>query len=152
MNITTYTGLVGFLLALATLNTSLAQAAPPSSTSSIAARLDRLTAVIKEREAASGLDRPELEQRLAGFANGSGGRGAVTGPAGRGWADGNNGRGWGNAGVGGWGNGASGGGFVNVNPWRNTWVNGGGFYNYSPGWVNGGAAWRNGGGAGWVNR
>jgi rSAM-associated Gly-rich repeat protein len=48
-----------------------------------------------------------------GFANGSG-RG--------GWAN--------RSGGGGWVNGGGGGRFVNANPWRNAWVNGGGFRNY----------------------
>uniref|UniRef100_B8HSH4 RSAM-associated Gly-rich repeat protein n=1 Tax=Cyanothece sp. (strain PCC 7425 / ATCC 29141) TaxID=395961 RepID=B8HSH4_CYAP4 len=153
MKITNYTGLVGFLLALATLNTAVsAVGAENSPAISMADRLDRLTAILQQRQTEANGQMPDLVQP-----GGEDLRLAI------GWRNGNNNRGWVNTSRAGWGNGTGNRGFVNVNPWRNsswrnvapwvnTWPNGGGFYNYHPGWVNGGAAWRNGGGAAWVNR
>ncbi len=128
MNINTTTSLVGFLLALATLNNpstatttnAVGKYAPKSS---IEQRLNRLSAAIRAREE----QLPELSQSHNSF--------TVAG----GWADGRD-REWVNGRRSGWADGR-GGGWGNVNPWRNGWSDGGSFYNYNP--------WRN--GAGWVN-
>lgn len=139
MNNTTCTSLVGFLLALSALHVPSVTATTPQAetkqpTSTVEDRLKRLTASIRQRESqVEDFTQPEPDQQIAGWADGSSGRGAVVGPAGRGWADGAAGRNWGNARVGGVATGAGGGTFANANPWRNAWVNGGGFYNYRPG-------------------
>lgn len=131
MNITTTTGLVGFLLALSAFN--LPQAAAKSySTGSdsveptIEQRLARISATIREQED----HLPEsattdLETQIAGAWGNGNGRGWVDGRSGRGWADGRGSRGWVNGrNGGGWGNGRGGG-------WGNgrSWGDGGGFWN-----------------------
>ncbi|MFQ4144019.1 GrrA/OscA1 family cyclophane-containing rSAM-modified RiPP [Chlorogloeopsis sp. ULAP02] len=132
MKITTRTGLVGFLLALSTLNVPPATAATNrtitnNSTSTIEERLNRITTAIRERQTQlQGSSQFDMELLVAvGWADGDGkdwanGRG-------RGWADGD-GRDWVNTRVGGWGDG-HGRGFANAHPWRNGWADGGGFYN-----------------------
>ena len=129
MNINTTTSLVGFLLALATLNgpstaTTIGEVGKSTSNPSIEQRLNRLNAAIRAREE----QLPESSQNQDSF--------TVAG----GWADGRGGD-WVNGRRGGWADGR-GGGWGNVNPWRNAWSDGGSFYNYNP--------WRNAGG--WVNR
>ncbi len=129
MNINTKTSLVGFLLALATLNnpstaTTISEVGKSTSNPSIEQRLNRLNTAIRAREE----QLPDLSQNQNSF--------TVAG----GWADGYRGS-WVNARRGGWADGYRG-GWVNVNPWRNGWSDRGSFYNYNP--------WRNGGG--WVNR
>ena len=122
MNITTRTGLVGFFLALSALQISGAAAvttqastsdSTTDTTQTVEGRLARLTAAIRQRETLLPKEAaiPAEVQIALGFANGGGG----------GFAN--------RTGGGGWVNGR-GGGFVNVHPWRNAWVNGGGFYNY----------------------
>lgn len=109
MNISTRTGLVGFLLALAALNAPPATAATQadeiqSPSQTIESRLNRLTDAIRDREIQLNITTPELEQLIAGgFANRSGGGGFV--------------------------NRSGGGGFINANPWRDGWRDGGGFWN-----------------------
>lgn len=132
MNITTRTGLVGFLLALSALNVPPATAAtdstiPEHSIATIEGRLNRITAAIRERKnQVQGSSEFAMEKLIAiGWADGHG-RDWVNG-RGRGWADGD-GKDWVNSRVGGWGDG-HGGSFANVNPWRNAWADGGGFYN-----------------------
>lgn len=146
MKINTYTSLVGFLLTLSALQSGAAIASESNPNladkPSIESRLDRLSAVLKERtEQAQENVSPEVAALLAGlvdlnqgakrgFANGAGNRGWADGARGRGWADGAGNRGWADtARGGGWGN-AGAGTFVNVNnPWRNGWADGGGFFN-----------------------
>lgn len=128
MNINTKTSLVGFLLALATLNipstaTTTNEVGKSVPKPSIEQRLNRLNAAIRAREE----QLPESSQNKNSFT------------VAQGWADGRD-REWVNGRRGGWGDGHNG-GFANVKPWRNGWSDGGGFYNYNP--------WRN--GAGWVN-
>ncbi|HEY9753262.1 MAG TPA: GrrA/OscA1 family cyclophane-containing rSAM-modified RiPP [Coleofasciculaceae cyanobacterium] len=125
MHITTHTGLVGFFLALsalqvsgaAVLATDPAVASPSTADPSqaVESRLARLTAAIRQREALlpEGTSTPAETLIAGGFANRSGGGG--------GFANRSGGGGFANGG---------GGGFVNINPWRNAWVNGGSFYNY----------------------
>ncbi len=119
MKITTTTGLVGFLLALATLNLPPSEATvnPPTQSAhpTIESRLARLSAAIREQE--SQLPESTLEQSqnriiAGGFANRGGGGGFVN-----------------RSGGGGFVNRGGGGGFVNANPWRNGWVDGGSFFN-----------------------
>ena len=54
-----------------------------------------------------------------------------------GWGNGRGGGTFVNSRRGGWGDGRGGGSFVNVNPWRNGWRDGGGFYNRR--WPDGGS-------------
>ena len=143
MNINTKTSLVGFLLALSTLNSSstartinevdqglLLNASTIQPT--IEQRLNRLNTAIRAREE----QLPESPQSNNRFT-----------VARRGWADGRD-REWVNAKRGGWADGSNG-GWTNVNPWRNGWADGGSFYNYNP-WRNG-AGWVNGSDGGFVN-
>ena len=132
MNINTKTSLVGFLLALSTLNSpstaktigEVGKGVSSNSSStqpSIEQRLNRLNAAIRAREK----QLPELPQSQNSFT------------VAQGWADGRD-REWVNARRGGWADGRNG-GWTNVNPWRNGWTDRGSFYNnYNP--------WRNGGG------
>ena len=122
MNINTKTSLVGFLLALATLNSpstaktidevdqGISQNAP-STQPSLEQRLNRLNAAIRAREE----QLPESSQSQSNQSNFE-----VAG----GWADGRD-REWVNGRRGGWADGRNG-GWGNVNPWRNGsgWVNG----------------------------
>jgi len=116
VNITTHTGLVGFFLALSTLQISGAVAATsptggtPATPHAIESRLSRLTEVIRQRETLLPQDvNTSTELLLARSAWGNGGGG--------GFAN--------RLGPGGFVNGG-GGGFVNGGGWRN----GGGFLNY----------------------
>ncbi|HIK17975.1 MAG TPA: rSAM-associated Gly-rich repeat protein [Leptolyngbyaceae cyanobacterium M33_DOE_097] len=123
MNITTYTGLVGFFLALSALHVSEAAAMSyptaaatdtTHSSQTVESRLTRLTEAIRQREALlpEGTTTPSEMLIAIGFANGGGGGGFAN-----------------RSGGGGFANGGGGGGFVNINPWRNAWANGGGFLN-----------------------
>lgn len=120
MNISNRTSYVGFLMILAALSVpGAALGASPDGRPSAAAalsieeRLSQLSAALQARaeqlpaEAKTGPN-PLL---AVGFADG----------AGRGWADGVRG---------GWVDG-HGGSFVNRNPWRNGWGDGGGFANWN---------------------
>ena len=136
MNINTKTSLVGFLLALATLNnpstaTTTNEVGKSAPQSSLEQRLNRLNKAIRAREE----QLPELSQSHNSF--------TVAG----GWADGR-GREWVNGRRSGWADGYRG-GWGNVNPWRNGWSDRGSFYNYNP-WRNG-ASWVNGRDGGFVN-
>ena len=138
MNFKTTTSLVGFLLALSTLNSPSAaevigevEKSEPKPT--IEGRLNRLSAAIRAREE----QLPESHKNHDNF--------TVAG----GWADGR-GREWVNGRRAGWADGHNG-GFANVKPWRNAWADGGSFYNSNP-WRNG-VGWVNAsGGGGFVNR
>ena len=129
MNINTKTSLVGFLLALSTLNSpgtakTINEVSKSTTQPSLEQRLNRLNAAIRAREE----QLPNSSQNPKNFTL-----------ANRGWADGRD-REWVNGRRGGWADGPNG-GWGNVNPWRNGWADRGGFYNYNP--------WRN--GRGWVN-
>lgn len=141
MNINTKTSLVGFLLALATLNSpstakTIDEAGKgissnaPSTQPSLEQRLNRLNAAIRARE-----DQLSESSQSQNSQN--------TFRVARGWADGRD-RDWVNGRRTGWADG-HGRDWVNVNPWRNGWTDAGGFYNSNP-WSN---AWRKGGG--WVD-
>ena len=137
MNINTKTSLVGFLLALATLNnpstaTTIGEVGKSTSNLSIEQRLNRLNSAIRARAE----QLPDLSQNQNSF--------TVAG----GWADGR-GREWVNGRRGGWADGYRG-DWVNVNPWRNGWSDRGSFYNYNP-WRNGGGWVDKSGGGGFVN-
>lgn len=139
MNITTYTGLVGFLLALSTLSIPAANAANQPASPSIEGRLNRITAAIRQRESQlQDAAKPGANLLLAaGFGNGS--RGGSFNQAGR----------FGTAttpGGGSFNNFNRSGGYGGAAGWRD----GGGFVNGSSG---GGAGFVNGayGGAGFVN-
>ncbi len=129
MNINTKTSLVGFLLALSTLNSpstakTIDEIGKSTAKPSIEQRLNRLNAAIRARE--EQLSESSQSQNSLTVAQG--------------WADGRD-REWVNGRRSGWADGRNG-GWGNVNPWRNGWSDRGSFYNYNP--------WRN--GAGWVNR
>lgn len=118
MSFSNQAGVVGFLVALSTLSVStVAVASAPISdvetTPSIEARLNRLTGTIRQLETQlpEGATLPEDVLMAIGFVNG---------PARGGWTQ---------VGGGGWVNGPLGGSFINANPWRNAWGNGGGFWN-----------------------
>jgi rSAM-associated Gly-rich repeat protein len=122
VQIKTKTGWVGFLIAIAALNVSVADAAPShtvisATSSNLESRLSRIAASLKERQ--SQLSESEPSQ--------------PDGEIALGWADGRGGRGFVNTRRGGWGDGYRG-GFANLNPWRNGWRDGGGFYNYRRGY------------------
>ena len=120
MNITNKIGWAAFLVAIATLNLSAAEATVSSvssqpnkaSKTTVEARLERIANVLKTKET----QLPQTESHPLNLEL------AV---------------GWGNArGSGfvntrgpGWGNVSGGGGFVNVIPWRNGWGDGGSFIN-----------------------
>ncbi len=128
MNIQTQMSWASFLVALSAFNLPVdAAIAPPasltsptqsSSTSSIESRLSRISTTLKAKESQlSETSETPTEGPIAlGWANGSGGRFV-------------------NSRRGGWGDRYGGGGFVNVNPWRNGWRDGGSFWNR--GWPNG---------------
>jgi rSAM-associated Gly-rich repeat protein len=128
VKITTTTGLVGFLIALSALNLSKAEATINQPTtqpaqSTIEQRLSRISALIKEQEnqmqdSSDAIDRALM---IAGFANRGGGGGFANRGGGGGFVN--------RGGGGGFVNRGGGGGFVNVNPWRNGWADGGGFFN-----------------------
>lgn len=119
MPITTKTGWVAFLITITSLNISVAKADTPKNTVqdlSLESRLSRIATTIKEREhqlSESSTTQPDGEIAL-GWVNGRGNRGFV------------------NTRRGGWGDGHRG-GFANINPWRNGWVDRGGFFNHR-GW------------------
>lgn len=120
MSMNTKMGWTAFLVTLATLCATSAEATVttaevPTHTPVVEGRIARINAALKTQ--AQNAD--------------------LSGSIARGWANGGGGRGFVNTRGGGWGNGAGSRGFVNVNPWRNGWADGGGFWN-SP--------WRNGGG------
>lgn len=133
MKITTTTGLIGFLLALSTLNVPEASATvtpEPETTQTIDARLAAITEALKTKTqfatSESLLSLPagmaeEMMMAAIGWGNGRGG--VAWGNSGNGFRNG----GWGNGGFrnGGWGNG----GFRN-NGWGNGWRDGGGFINF----------------------
>ncbi|ACK71680.1 conserved hypothetical protein [Gloeothece citriformis PCC 7424] len=123
MNITSTTGLVGFLLALSALNLPQAEAKAYSTDSNltqmtIEQRLAKISAIIKEQEDhLLESTNPDIDSQIAGAWGNGRGRGWADGRSGSGWADGRSG--------GGWVNGRNGGGWVNG---RN-WSDGGGFWN-----------------------
>ncbi len=132
MNATTTTGLVGFLLALSTLNLPKADAAasPTETPRTVEARLSALTETLRQKEAQLDTVPPEtLPSAIEDVMN----LARVS------WGNGNNRAGWGNGGFrnGGFRNG----GFRNGG-WNNGGWNNGGFRN--GGFRNGG--WRDGGG------
>lgn len=161
MNITTRTGLLGFLLVLSALSIPVANATTNQPTSkaspSIEGRLNRIAVAIRQRETQlQDTQQPISDMFIArGFADGSGGGGwnqfarggTATGPAGGNFGNAHPVYGGGGAfanGGGGFANGASGGsGFVNGA------YGGGGFVNGAYGGagfangVNGGAGFRN---------
>ncbi len=121
MNITTRSGLVGFLLALSALNVPTASATssqpslPTDAAPTIEGRLSKLSAAIRQRESVlpenSTMPADDVVARAA-WGNG-GGRGFVNGGGFR------NGGGW-----------VNGGGFRNGGGWFNGFRNGGGFVNW----------------------
>ncbi|MEB3312364.1 MAG: GrrA/OscA1 family cyclophane-containing rSAM-modified RiPP [Snowella sp.] len=127
MNIQTQMSWASFLVALSAFNLPVdAAIAPPASltapthSASIEGRLSRISATLKAKES----QLPEATETQA----------PTEGPIALGW--GNGGRGtFVNSRRGGWGDRYGGGGFVNVNPWRNGWRDGGSFWNR--GWPNG---------------
>ncbi len=142
MKITTTAGLVGFLLALSTINLSKAEATVQNSTnpshSSIESRLGRIAKVIreKENEAEGSLDSNIEDLYIAGgFANKSGAGGFANG--GGGFANKSGAGGFANkSGAGGFANG--GGGFANKSG-TGTFANksgAGGFANGAGGFAN----------------
>lgn len=149
MNITTRTGLVGFLLALSAPSIPAAQAVTSQQTahpsSSIEGRLNRITAAIRQRE--TQLQDTEMPGDNLLMA--------------RGFADGSRGGGWNQYARGGTATGPGGGSFGNAHPnyGRASWLDGGGFANGAYGgasFINGTsgrAGFANGGGgAGFANR
>ncbi|MGD1806697.1 GrrA/OscA1 family cyclophane-containing rSAM-modified RiPP [Dapis sp. BLCC M126] len=146
IKISTKSSWVGFLLALSTLNIPIANATenhPLQPT--VENRLNRITQTIREKEEqVQEKSNIEPDSLAIGWRDGKKGRGWVN--IGRsGWKNGRKGRGWvnisrprwGDGRRGGWVNGrrggwvdGRGGSFANVNPWRNGWRDGGGFYNY----------------------
>ncbi len=129
MKISTTAGLVGFLLALSSLNIPKAEAKVQNSThnnqSSIESRLGRIAKVIKEKENEAEISLDNDSPYIAGTFLNSGNRGI--GFLNRTPSFRNYNNGWRNGGVTGWRNGG-----------------GGGF-------VNGGSGFRNGGGSGFRN-
>jgi rSAM-associated Gly-rich repeat protein len=117
----TQIGWTAFLISLSafTLAPTGAQATTGNSPTAVEARLARLSATLQAKAAQLPPSSPHSANAdlLAGWANGGGGRGFV------------------NTRRGGWGDGTGGRGFVNVNPWRNGWADGGGFWNRP--WGNG---------------
>ncbi len=139
MNLNTKTSLVGFLLALAALNspstaTTTNEVGKSAPKSSLEQRLNRLNKAIRAREE----QLPESSRSQNSFT------------VARGWADGRD-REWVNGRRRGWADGSNG-DWVNVNPWRNGWSDRGSFnnYNYNP-WRNGGGWVNKGGGGGFAN-
>jgi rSAM-associated Gly-rich repeat protein len=117
MNITNKIGWAAFLVAIATLNLSAAEATVSSqpnqvSKPTVEARLERIVNVLKTRET----QLPQTESHPLNLEL------AV------GWGN-TRGSGFVNTRGPGWGNVRGGGGFVNVNPWRNGWGDGGSFIN-----------------------
>ena len=127
MNITTKTGLVGFILALSVLNIPKAQAnitshPSESSPTTIEQRLTRLSTAIRQRDNTLGNPTPDWDdsQRTARWINGSRGGWANRRYGGGGFVNRRGGGGFVNRGYGG--------GFANRS-WPNGWRNGGGFLN-----------------------
>ncbi len=144
MNITTSTGLLGFLLVLSTLSIPAANATTSQSSPSIEGRLNRITAAIRQRETQLQDESTPGDDILMA----------------RGFADGSRGGGWNQFARGGTATGAGGGGFANAHPtygggrgFANGTGGGGGFVNGGGGFGNGSAGFANGayGGAGFVN-
>ena len=108
--------IMGFLLTLSALNAPATNAALQANTEptqvSIEERIANINANIKDREEKLS-DSPAIESDPSIVA---------------GWADRSGGGSWVNARRGGWADG-HGGGFVNRNPWRNGWGDGGSFWN-----------------------
>ncbi len=137
---------VGFLLALSTLNIPIANATENHLLQpTVENRMNRITQTIRQKEEqVQEISNVEPDRLAIGWRDGRRGRGWVN--VGRsGWGNGRGGRGWvnisrprwGDGRRGGWVNGrrggwvdGTGGSFANVNPWRNGWGDGGGFYNY----------------------
>ncbi|MGA1623146.1 MAG: GrrA/OscA1 family cyclophane-containing rSAM-modified RiPP [Synechocystis sp.] len=126
----TQLGWTAFLVAIASLTTPPATAVSPSpqtpsqnsQPTGIEGRIARIQATLQTTaDTLPSDDAVTDSQDLAlGWANGRGGRGSFV-----------------NSRRGGWGDGRGGRGFVNVNPWRNGWRDGGGFYNRR--WPDGGS-------------
>jgi len=136
---------VGFLLALSTLNIPTANATENNPLQpTVENRLNRITTAIKQKEEKlQNTSNIELDRIALGWADGKGRSWADT-RKGRGWGDGKN-RNWVNGNRVNWKDG-NGGSFANINPWRNGWSDGGGFYNYPGGFNNSrpGRNWTNG--------
>jgi rSAM-associated Gly-rich repeat protein len=126
----TQLGWTAFLVAIASLTTSSASAVTSAVNSegpevtekaSIEARIARIQSTVKTTADTLPQDRfPKTTQELAiGWGNARGGGGFV------------------NSRRGGWGDGRGGGSFGNINPWRNGWRDGGGFFNRR--WPDGGS-------------
>ncbi|WP_013320207.1 GrrA/OscA1 family cyclophane-containing rSAM-modified RiPP [Gloeothece verrucosa] len=131
MNITTTTGLVGFLLALSAFNIPSSEAKTLDNSASpvkptIEQRLAKISATIREQENhLPESAKTDLDTEIAGAWGNGRGRGWVDGSGRRGWVDGSGSRGWANGrNGGGWGNGRDG-------SWVNgrRWGDGGGFWN-----------------------
>ncbi|MEB3161166.1 MAG: GrrA/OscA1 family cyclophane-containing rSAM-modified RiPP [Synechocystis sp.] len=125
----TQLGWTAFLVAIASVTTSTPAPAlsaetqplaPNSQPTGIEGRIARIQSTLKNTADQSPTDSTTSDpQKLAlGWGNGRGGGTFV------------------NSRRGGWGDGRGGGSFVNVNPWRNGWRDGGGFFNRR--WPDGG--------------
>ncbi|MGD1713036.1 GrrA/OscA1 family cyclophane-containing rSAM-modified RiPP [Hydrocoleum sp. CS-953] len=144
MQLYTKSSWVGFLLALSTLNIPTANATeniPLQPT--VENRINRITTTLKQKEEQlQNSSDVELDSIALGWGD-SRNRNWVNTPRGRGWGDAKN-RNWVNGNRVNWKDG-HGGSFTNVNPWRNSWSDLGGFYNYPGGFNNSrpGGTWSN---------
>lgn len=136
--------LVSLLLMLSALQPASVIATTQPTSLSVDDRLSRLTAVVRERQTQLPNPLPDDLRIAIGWGDGNG-RDWVNGRRGRGWGDGKDGRDWvdgrgrgfadgDNRGFadtrhGGWADG-NGRDWGNINPWRNGWADGGGFYNW----------------------
>ncbi len=118
MKISTRSGLVGFLLALSTINIPTANAADNSALPpTIENRISRITAAMKQRQdQIQETSNLEPERIAGGWVDTKKGGDWIDGNK-RGWGDASNGNGWYDGKKTGWVDG-HGGGFANVNPWR----------------------------------
>lgn len=144
MKISTYTGLLGFLLALSALNLSAADAATQSNGSpSIEGRLNRITAAIRQREAQLEDALTSVDGLLLAYGFGDGSKGGSFNQGARfGTASGPGGGTFNNAHP-------ANGGYGGAAGWRDT----GGSAGFANGAYGGGAGFANGayGGAGFAN-
>ena len=122
----TQIGWTTFLVAIASLTGSPAsaltnQTQPHNQPAGIEGRIARIQSTLKTTAENIPPDATSKPEKIAlGWGNGRGGGGTFV-----------------NSRRGGWGDGRGGAGFVNVNPWRNGWRDGGGFYNRR--WPDGGS-------------